>query len=164
MRYNMEILAFITTVMVSAIFLIYTGDLYFKTYCLTHGVHVSIQTLNIEQGASGIFVENTVFLENPSSLSFKVTYIKEEIYNDPNFKVRLGSNHISGFSGSYIVLVRPFSNATVHLTVSIDEIPLNEKLFIVVYMRFDDIPILRSLYLTRYFGLPFNVSSGGIIH
>jgi len=104
-------------------------------------------------------VKNVLLLENPSSLSFKVTSLKEDVYDDSNFEAKLGEAYISALPGSYIVLVKEFSNATIDLTVSLAKIPSNENLLIKVYMRFVDIPLLESLYLTRYFSLPLNVSS-----
>jgi hypothetical protein len=158
-RYKIVTSAFIASVIISAIFLVYAGDLYFKTCCLTYGVRISIQASDIKQSASGMVVKNILLLENPSSLSFKVTYVKEDVYDDSNFEAKLGDTHITALSGSYIVLVKEFSNATIDLTVSLAKIPSNENLLIKVYMRFVDIPLLESLYLTRYFSLPLNVSS-----
>jgi len=158
-RYKIVTSAFIASVIISAIFLVYAGDLYFKTCCLTYGVRISIQASDIEQSASGMVVKNILLLENPSSLSFKVTCVKEDVYDDSNFEAKLGDTYISALSGSYIVLVKEFSNATIDLTVSLTKIPSNENLLIKVYMRFVDIPLLESLYLTRYFSLPLNVSS-----
>lgn len=149
--------AFIASVIISAIFLVYAGDLYFKTCCLTYGVRISIQASDMN--ASSMVVKNVLLLENPSSLSFKVTYVKEDVYDDSNFEAKLGDTYISALPGSYIVLVKESSNATVDLTVSLAKIPSNKNLLVKVYMRFDDIPLLESLYLTRYFSLPLNVSS-----
>jgi hypothetical protein len=150
--------AFIASVIISAIFLVYGGDLYFRTCCLTYGVRISIQASDMEQKASGMIVKNVFLLENPSSLSFKVIYVKEEVYDDSNFKTMLGDTYKSSLSGSYIVLVNGFSNATIDLTVPLAESPSKENLLIKVYMLFVDIPLLGSLYLTRYFSLPLNVS------
>lgn len=157
MRYKIVASAFIASVIISAIFLVYAGDLYFKTCCLTYGVRISIQASDMN--ASSMVVKNVLLLENPSSLSFKVTYVKEDVYDDSNFEAKLGDTYISALPGSYIVLVKESSNATVDLTVSLAKIPSNKNLLVKVYMRFDDIPLLESLYLTRYFSLPLNVSS-----
>jgi len=156
-RYKIVTSAFIASVIISAIFLVYAGDLYFKTCCLTYGVRISIQASDMN--ASSMVVKNVLLLENPSSLSFKVTYVKEDVYDDSNFEAKLGDTYISALPGSYIVLVKESSNATVDLTVSLAKIPSNKNLLVKVYMRFDDIPLLESLYLTRYFSLPLNVSS-----
>jgi len=156
-RYKIVASAFIASVIISAIFLVYAGDLYFKTCCLTYGVRISIQASDMN--ASSMVVKNVLLLENPSSLSFKVTYVKEDVYDDSNFEAKLGDTYISALPGSYIVLVKESSNATVDLTVSLAKIPSNKNLLVKVYMRFDDIPLLESLYLTRYFSLPLNVSS-----
>jgi len=158
-RFRIMALAFTASVIISTVFLVYAGDLYFKTCCLTYGVRISIQDSDIEQSASSMVVKNVFLLENPSSLSFKVTYVREEVYDGADFETRLGETYISTPPNSYIVFVNGFSNATVDLTVSLSKNPSKQDLLIKVYMRFVDIPILDSLYLTRYFNLPLNVSS-----
>lgn len=156
MHYKVRTSAFIASVIISAIFLVYSGDLYLKYYCVTYGVRISIQTSDMEQEASSMILKNVFLLENPSSTSFKVTYIKEEVYDDSSFEAMLGDTYKSSLPSSYIVLVNGFSNATMDLTVPLGQSPSKENLLIKVYMVFVDVPLLGSLYLTRYF--PLNVS------
>jgi outer membrane protein assembly factor BamA len=159
MNYKIGSSAFIASVIISAVFLGYAGDLYYKTCCLTYGLRVSVQASDIEQSASGMVLKSAFLLENPSSLDFKVTYVREEVYDDSDFEASLGDTYKSTSPGAYLALVKGFSNATIDLTVSLARVPSSENLFVKVYMRFVDVPLLGSLYLTRYFSLPLNVSS-----
>lgn len=161
MNYKIVTSAFIASVLFSAIFLVYAGDLYFKTYSLAHGVRISIQASDIEQSNSSMVLKNVFLLENPSSLSFKVTYVREEVYDDSNFEKRLGESYIARFSGDYVVFVMGLSNSTIDMSVSLGEAPSTEDLFIKVYMRFAGIPIIDSMYFTRYLSLPLNASGEG---
>lgn len=135
------------------IFLVYAGDLYFRTCCLTYGVHVSIQAYDVERDTSHTIFKNVLLLKNPSSLSFKVTYVKEEVYGDSHSEAMLGETYKSTSPGSYLTLVDNFSNVTIELEVPLSKSPSNENLFIKVYMRFEGIPILGSLYLTQSFSI-----------
>jgi hypothetical protein len=152
-HYRIFTLAFIASVTISGIFLAYTGNMYFNTCMLTYGVRISIPTYHIERSNSSITVKNAFLLENPSSLSFKVTYIREEVYDDHNLETELGEIYKSVSSGSYIVLVNAFSNATINLTVPLAESPSTKNLYVKTYLLFVGIPILGSLYPTRYFSL-----------
>jgi len=152
---------FIVSVAISVIFLVYAGDLYFRTSCLTNGVSVSIQASDIEQRESGMVLRSVFLLENPSSLSFKVTYVREEVYDGPSLETRLGDTYISAASGSYIAFVNESSDVTIDVTVPLTKAPSSEDLMVKVYMRFADIPIIDSMYLTRYLSLPLNASGEG---
>lgn len=161
MNYRILTLVFIASVLISSIFLVYAAVLYFDTSSLTRGVRVSIQTGSVEQSNSSIVLKNVILIENPSPLSFTVTYVQERVYDDPNFANELGQSFIARFSGDYITLVTKLSNSTINFSVSLTKAPSTNNVFVIVSMRFADIPILESYYLTRYFSVPLNASSGG---
>ena len=141
-------LMFTITTFASIIFLSYTGDLYFKTFLVAHKTEISVYNALIENNNT---LKITLLIKNTSPLSFKITYVKEEIYRDKNFNVKIGEHHKSAYSGFSLITVFPFSNVTLTSKVRLESAPTSSDIFIKVYMRFDDVPIVKSLYITRFF-------------
>lgn len=143
MRYKIRVLTFIVTVIISVCFLIYMGKLYFETYSLAYGVRVSIKNLVIN--TETLSVNSDFLIENPSAIDFKITYIKEEVY--------IGSKMLGvHIKRNLQIKVGAFSNVSISVTVKVDEIFLDGKLFIKLFMYLEDIPITGSMYLSQHFG------------
>jgi len=148
------LLVAITAITLSSfVFIIYTGDLYYKTFILSHKIQVLIQSLELQQKNESFLVKSTFLIKNPSSFTLKISYLKEEIYRDSHFRYMIGQKFKRSAStnpGSYLITINPFSNGTLSITTNIDEVPNHGKLFIKVTVFIPDIPIVNALYVTRY--------------
>jgi len=123
-------------------------------------ISVSIHAFNVtSQDSNNTVVETIFLLQNPTKMELKVAYIKQEVYRDPRHKNLLGETHLSGWqtpSHKYIIQIPPFSNGTVAVNTSLENFSLESSsfnLFLIVYMRFEEIPLISSSTLKWYFAL-----------
>jgi LEA14-like dessication related protein len=140
----------VATVVGSLVFLAYTALTYFDVYTLSKKVSISLRAFNVTVQGNDTVVETQFMLENPSRLGLKVTYIDQEVYQDPAFNVKLGMSYLRG------VHVPPFSEGAVIMRTLLDGFSSgvsNVTLFLTVHMTAGDVPVIDIFHMTEYFVL-----------
>jgi hypothetical protein len=147
---------FLTTIMISLVFLVYTSYVYFNTYTLSSELQLSIEEFNVTAQESSILVRTVLLFGNPSNLQLKITHVHEELYADLGHTYLLGDSYVRPLAGDdYVLLVSPFSNETTTINITIDALEGSiTEWFIVLKIRIMDVPFVEKLYLTRYLTWP----------
>lgn len=157
MSIKKSMLVFMVTTLISLSFIVYVANLYFDIYTLTYRFHVSVQNVHLVHHDSSFFLESVLLLENPSKLDLKISYVQQEIYLDPYYRVRVDDrihNFLVG-TNEYVALVRQFSNSTLTVKVRlVKDISSNPRLWFLFFIRIDGIP-LKGFESLEYFSVWF---------
>lgn len=155
-REKMGMCLFLATAMISLVFLVYTGYLFFNTYTLSAKLQFSIEEFNVTVHESSILVRTVLVFGNPSNLQLKITHVHEELYADVGHTYLLGDSYLRPAAGDdYTLLVSPFANGTATINITIDALEDSiTEWFIVLNIRIMDVPFADKLYLTRYLTWP----------